>query len=227
MSKYYAVTYSSSLAHHGIKGQKWGVRLGPPYPLGSDKLALQIHRAAKENEPRITKDVKTAARLAGAKMYGLENRLKTEESLKRKIETDAKEKGITESQAAKQIKDSVRYTTISKDDEFVRNYDIVKGALESQGYKEVRCKNYWDLYRQGKVKHKSVQSVFKSPDNYIFEIQFQTPSSQRAKDKKLPLYEERRKLGVDSDRAAELENKMDALAQQVSTPKDIYKIRSH
>ena len=23
------------LAHHGIKGQKWGVRRGPPYPLGS------------------------------------------------------------------------------------------------------------------------------------------------------------------------------------------------
>lgn len=23
------------LAHHGIQGQKWGVRNGPPYPLGS------------------------------------------------------------------------------------------------------------------------------------------------------------------------------------------------
>ena len=22
------------LAHHGIRGQKWGVRNGPPYPLG-------------------------------------------------------------------------------------------------------------------------------------------------------------------------------------------------
>ena len=25
------------LYHHGIKGQKWGVKNGPPYPLGSDK----------------------------------------------------------------------------------------------------------------------------------------------------------------------------------------------
>ena len=25
-----------SLAHHGINGQKWGVKHGPPYPLGSD-----------------------------------------------------------------------------------------------------------------------------------------------------------------------------------------------
>jgi len=27
------VPFSSSLSHHGIKGQKWGVRNGPSYPL--------------------------------------------------------------------------------------------------------------------------------------------------------------------------------------------------
>lgn len=25
--------YSDDLYHHGIKGQKWGVRRGPPYPI--------------------------------------------------------------------------------------------------------------------------------------------------------------------------------------------------
>lgn len=29
--------YSSKLYHHGIKGQKWGVRNGPPYPLDKSK----------------------------------------------------------------------------------------------------------------------------------------------------------------------------------------------
>lgn len=35
----YCSMYSrnAELYHHGIKGQKWGVRNGPPYPLGSDK----------------------------------------------------------------------------------------------------------------------------------------------------------------------------------------------
>lgn len=30
---YYAVTYSNSLSHHGVRGQRWGKRNGPPYPL--------------------------------------------------------------------------------------------------------------------------------------------------------------------------------------------------
>ncbi len=32
---------SSELAHHGIKGQKWGVRNGPPYPIDRDKESVE------------------------------------------------------------------------------------------------------------------------------------------------------------------------------------------
>ena len=30
---YYETQRGSTLCHHGIKGQKWGVQNGPPYPL--------------------------------------------------------------------------------------------------------------------------------------------------------------------------------------------------
>ena len=38
---YYAVivSHTGELYHHGIKGQKWGVVNGPPYPLGKDQYS--------------------------------------------------------------------------------------------------------------------------------------------------------------------------------------------
>lgn len=33
MAIYYGVNEDSYLAHHGVKGQQWGVRRGPPYPI--------------------------------------------------------------------------------------------------------------------------------------------------------------------------------------------------
>ncbi len=34
-------SYSSALCHHGVKGQKWGVRNGPPYPLKKNKNKVE------------------------------------------------------------------------------------------------------------------------------------------------------------------------------------------
>lgn len=37
MSSTWVENYHRMLYHHGIKGQKWGVRNGPPYPLNRQK----------------------------------------------------------------------------------------------------------------------------------------------------------------------------------------------
>ena len=193
----------------------------------SSTLASHIYNNAQHKEPIITKNVKQAAEMSGSKMHGLEHRLKTKESIQRKIETDSKEKNISLQSAASDIKDAVRYTTISNDDNFVSGYEKMKDLLGVIGYKEVRCKNYFQLYKEGKAKHKSVQSVFQDPNGYKFEIQFHTPSSQLAKDKKLPIYEERRKPGLSREQQIKLEKQMDDLAKQVTEPKNISRIKTH
>lgn len=215
------------LRHHGIKGQKWGVKNGPPYPLNSEALASAIYERAKEHVDYISNDVSASAKKAGSDLYGFEHRLKTKESIKRKIEKNSVEDSLTVSKAGSKIKDAVRYTTISDTDDFVQSYRSFKKNMEDLGYTETRCKNYFDMYNRGLVKHKSVQSNFKTPDGYEFEIQFQTPQSQDAKNKKLPLYEERRQVGIDPSRAAYLEKKMEELAEKVPNPVDIDKIKSH
>ena len=75
--------------------------------------------------------------------------------------------------------------------------------------------------------HKAVQSTFRDKSGNVFELQFQTPSSQAAKELKLPLYEERRKVGINEIRAKELESDMLYLAKKVKDPKDIDLILSH
>ena len=193
---------SKAISHHGIKGQQWGIRNGPPYPLSSDKLADQVYNLAKKNEKQVTKDISSAAMLSKSKLYGLTFRLKTKESIQRKIETDATQKGITEFEAAKAIKDGLRYSTVTSDDQYVTAYNAFKSTLKFKGYREVSCKNYFKRYKEGTANHKQITSVFSTPKGYLFEVQFQTPSSITAKEAKTPLYERARRVDIS---AGELE----------------------
>ena len=55
MSSYvYKISEDSNfLMHHGIKGQKWGVENGPPYPLSPSEYS-----AAEKRQNRISEDLK-------------------------------------------------------------------------------------------------------------------------------------------------------------------------
>ncbi len=54
------------LAHHGIKGQKWGVEHGPPYPLKTG-VSARIKRAAKSVKNRVEANRKQRAEKKEAK----------------------------------------------------------------------------------------------------------------------------------------------------------------
>ena len=41
--------WKQELYHHGIKGQKWGVRRGPPYPLDASARSASVKR---KKEPK-------------------------------------------------------------------------------------------------------------------------------------------------------------------------------
>lgn len=273
---------NSELVHHGIKGQRWGVRrfqnedgtlttagklrkksnnferaeqdvinncsnsykplkksesinissIKDRSGLLSDTDAYKVANLAKnlfdkvsKVEPKITKDVVDAVSNSDCMMYGLEHRLKLPNSMAGKIGSDAKEKNIPFEDASKNIKDAIRYTAILDTDDFVSNYQSIKNNLEKIGYSETNVKNYFEKYKAGEVMHKAVQCTYKSPDGFEFEIQFQTPSSQAAKELKIPIYEERRRAGISFERASELEAQMRDLAESVVDPPGIERIK--
>lgn len=190
-------------------------------------IASDIFRKAKSAEPAITRDLVTAANQYGCSMYGLEHRIKQPTSLSAKIGSDAKEKGISFTEAGKGIKDSIRYTVLSEKNNFVDSYQNIKASLVDKGYEETRCRNYFDMYHNGLAMHKSVQSVYRDRSGNTFEVQFQTPASQAAKELKIPIYEERRRIGNSESRNRELEQQMVDLAERVSDPPNYDRIRSH
>lgn len=190
-------------------------------------LASSIHDKASKKVDRIEGDVLSSIKSTNAKIYGLDHKQKTLDSIIRKIETDSSEKRISFKEAADNIKDAVRFSTVSSDNNFVNDYNRFKSEMSKKGYDELQCKNYWQLYAEGKAKHKQVTSVFGDDTGYRFEVQFQTPSSINAKEKKTKLYEEVRKEGVPEHRRTEISNKMEEIAQTVTDPKGIDKIKSH
>lgn len=190
-------------------------------------IANRIFGRSSSVEPQITRDVVSCVAQSGCKMFGLENRLKQPGSLAAKIGQEANEKNVSFERAAESINDSIRYTSISNERDYVSNYESIKQKLSELGYQEIKCRNYFDMYRIGKVQHKSVQCIFTDRDGNHFELQFHTPSSQAAKELKIPLYEEARETGISEVRKASLELQMHDLAERIKDPRNVYSIRSY
>lgn len=124
----YIVVKRDELYHHGIDGQKHGVRNGPPYPLGSRRSPYEkaLARAHKENKrakrkkdrvgPRHTvvnaknkQRVQNAGKMAGK---SLERNIKTKNG---KIST-AEDIGNNTKKAARGVNDLKRQSMRAKND---------------------------------------------------------------------------------------------------------------
>lgn len=175
----------------------------PSEPIKED-LSLSVDKLVEKSqkiEPTITADINNIATKAGGKLVGLENRLKSPYSIKRKIEADVAD-GFSKSLSLNKIRDAIRYTTVFKENDFVTRYKAMQYLLAIEGYKTIVVKNTW----KNDGAYKGVNTFIQNEDGDVFEMQYHTQQSfdvkngllhklyEKFRDPKTPIHEKEKLL---------------------------------
>jgi hypothetical protein len=160
--------------------------------------------------------VRTAALISGAELIGFDHRLKSADSLKRKVATsllEHPERDVNDALAG--ISDSVRYTLQWPDGRYTEGVALAASVLSEWGNATTKWSNTW-----GRAKgYKAINSAWRAPrSEHLFEVQFHTPASKHAQEVTHKLYEEQRLPSTSPERAKELQAQQDAIFAAVPVP---------
>jgi len=160
---------------------------GSPAPDSAEtKIAERIRAKAEAAEETVTKDIQGIADKFGGTMQGLEFRLKSVDSMARKIRDEGESK----------INDALRYTSTFTTDKLASGANQVMAEMERMGYQKERVKN---TFEEGKA-YVGINTTFRK-DGQDFELQFHTPESLHVKETlNHKLYEVRRELDFVSNK---------------------------
>ena len=183
-------------------------------PTNPKEIAEFLLNRAKAEEPQITRDIIAVNKEAGTKLAGTHFRLKTLDSLIRKVVKEPTAK----------MRDVVRYTAVSDVDNMVKDVNTFIEELENRGYNVSTVKNYWN---NPSNPYNGINTNFFTTTNYEFELQFHTQESFDLKNGKLhELYEKVRVLDPfkDHEEIQRLNDEMRKLSNELEKPKDIEKL---
>ncbi|MEE1929955.1 ATP nucleotide 3'-pyrophosphokinase [Streptomyces sp. TRM 70351] len=183
----------------------------------SDNAAVDAFMArARTAEKDISPQIRTVASWSGAELVGFDQRLKSEDSLKRKIATWlTADPDQTVHEALDGLNDSVRYTLQWEDGAYTDGVRTAAGMLGAWGHESVRWSNTW----KNRTGYKGINAAWRDPmHGHTFEVQFHTPASHEAAVATHPLYEEQRLPGTSPERKAELQRQQGRIFAAVPVP---------
>jgi hypothetical protein len=158
---------------------------------------------------------------SGARLAGLENRLKGEDRCKEKIASDLQERlsqpvqDINE--IAAKMHDVVRYTYLFPADQYARGQHQVRQNLEYRGYELVLSRDSWE-----NSQYKGVNTRWATPDSVIFEVQFHTRESYEGKQLTHTAYERLRSgIATEAERP-ELREFQERVTACIAIPTDAH-----
>lgn len=201
-----------------------------PEPL--TQSAEDYYAESVKKEPQITEALRSAVDNTDAALVGLDYRLKTKDSYRRKVKKevlDVQEKvnarglkyTVTENDVISNMRDVVRYTCLSDKTNFINNYKGITDDLSKKGYSVVRVKNTF----KPNVPYKGINTIIQDSNGYNFELQFHTKQSFDLKNGILhELYEKERLVTTPEAEKELLRKKMKEISDSIVFPDDIGKI---
>jgi hypothetical protein len=189
------------------------LRLDPAANAAADAY-LQQARTAEEHVSAAMRDIQ--GEVDGANLQGWDHRLKTEESLKRKLATALLEDPtLSFDEVLSGLKDSVRYTVELPEGRYAAGALETAELMHARGFELVgEPRNTW-----GRSGYQGINSVWRDPDTgQLFEVQFHTPTSFWAKETTHLLYEKERLPGTPPEEAARLAAEQQEIFSRVTVP---------
>jgi hypothetical protein len=174
-----------------------------------------IASAARSAEPAISDSMQTAAHAAGGELVGFEHRLKSGESLDRKIGKYESEGHMTHEQAVGSINDAVRYTVQTSPEGYSAGYVQAQQSLSAAGHTRLRTRQYWANPDQ--TGYVGINEVWQTSSGQRFEVQFHTAQTWALKQQSHVFYEHYRTARTPSARRI-ADQQMHALWSHVEVP---------
>lgn len=186
------------------------------------QAAKELITVAKRKDIAITPDLKKIVFASGGRLEGLQYRIKSEESLYRKLVDKADAKGISIGSYSRQVTDCLRYTVVGERNNFARVYASMFDNLRKKGYTVVGVKN---TLKNTDAPYRGVNALVRDKGGYIFELQYHTPQSLKVKEENHALYEEYRLSSTTSDRRNKLMLEMVKNSKTIKAPPGIENIK--
>jgi hypothetical protein len=185
------------------------------FKIGEDskQAAREILAKYAKSEPRATALLSSLAKKNGMELVGLKHRLKSEDSLARKIESEKDAFGGNAKRAAQSMSDINRYTMQVPPGKYGEAVKDVLTRLKEEGY-SVRIKNYWS---PDAGPYRGMNVALTHTDGRKIELQFHTEDSLKVKHKTHKDYEEFR-ISKDNGRRKELWDRMVRLSRTIPMP---------
>jgi hypothetical protein len=185
--------------------------------------AKRLFTAAKQADELVTQQITDLAKSIGADFPegSLKFRLKDVNSTARKIQTYARDRNLTFSEAADQLSDSLRYTYIVEENTYVSAVMQAMEEFAELGYRNGKFDAAW-LKRPD---YKGLNVNLVTPEGVRLELQFHTARSFDVKQNiNHALYEKFRKLSPAKQKGREgqqLQAEMLENAQSIPIPRNI------